>query len=133
MVWKAIAYGLVVLNCVFIACELGQRLSNSFAEIEDIFDQFDWYLLPIGVQRLLLIVIVNAQQPVVIKCFGNISGSREQFKKVCSTDQFDFSQLKTQLKIGKFFLGDQCSISILYGSSQIVQLNARITCYDDDK
>lgn len=88
MLWKSIIYGAAVFNFVFIACELGQRFSNSFNEINDVFDQLSWYLLPIGIQRLLPITMANIQQPAVIKCFGNIFCSRNQFKKVSSINQF---------------------------------------------
>lgn len=44
--------------------------------------EFDWYLFPNEVQRILPTVVQNAQKPVVIKCFGNVLCSREQFKMV---------------------------------------------------
>lgn len=62
--------------------ELGQKLTNSFDKIEDLINQLDWYLLPIRIQNLLPTIIMNEQQPTVIRCFGNILCSRDQFKKV---------------------------------------------------
>lgn len=67
--------------------ELGQRFSNSFENVDNVFDQLDWYLFPIRIQRLVPMAIMNVQQPVEIKCFGNILCCREQFKKVSSINQ----------------------------------------------
>lgn len=74
--------GTFALTFVFIACELGQRLTDAFEEIEDIVDHFDWYLFPNEIKRILLIVMVIAQQPVEMECFGSISCSRVTFKNV---------------------------------------------------
>ena len=67
---------------VFICCEVGERFSGSFNEICDIFDQFNWYLLPVKIQQMLPTVILIAQLPVVIECFGSILCLREAFKSV---------------------------------------------------
>lgn len=64
--------------------ELGQVFSNSFDEIKEEVGQINWYLFPIGIQRMLPITIANVQQPVLIKSFGNILCLRDQFKKVSS-------------------------------------------------
>lgn len=68
---------------VFITCELGQRLICEYADIEDVICQFDWYLLPLDIQKALTIIIFNAQQPVTIECFGSTNTNRESFQQVC--------------------------------------------------
>lgn len=73
------AFGLV-----FIVCEIGERISTAFNEIDDVIDQFKWYLLPAEVQRMLPTIILNVQQKVALKCFGSISCQREAFRKVSS-------------------------------------------------
>lgn len=70
---------------VFAVCEISERYSNAFSEINDVVGQLEWYLLPIEAQRLLPLLIMYCQKPFVIKFFGNIACSREQFKKVCRT------------------------------------------------
>lgn len=70
------------LALVFIACELGQRINNAFDEIDSTIEQFDWYLFPIEVKRILPMIIVIAQQPIALECFGSIACSREIFEKV---------------------------------------------------
>lgn len=67
---------------VFFACEIGQRFSNAYEEIEVVIDQMNWNYLPIGIQRMLPNVMLNVQQPFEIMCFGSTACTRETFKKV---------------------------------------------------
>lgn len=71
------AFGLV--GC---SCEMGQRFTTEFDDVGDAVDKLNWYLFPIGVQRLLPTVIISAQQQLTIECFGSVSCQRESFKKV---------------------------------------------------
>lgn len=73
----AYAFGLL---CV--ACELGERFRNLFDEIAVTIEQFKWYSFPFGMQRILPIIILNAQEPVAIACFGSILCDRKSFKFV---------------------------------------------------
>lgn len=41
-----------------------------------------WYLLPLKMQRIYAIVMINAQQRMVIEGFANTHCTREAFKKV---------------------------------------------------
>lgn len=50
--------------------------------VDDEFNRLDWYLFPLEIHKLLPIVMNNVQKPIAIECFGIISASREQFKKV---------------------------------------------------
>lgn len=50
-----------VFGSVFLACEVGQRFTDLFEEINDILDRLNWYLFPNKLQRLLPTVLVNAQ------------------------------------------------------------------------
>ena len=67
---------------VFITCEIFGKISNDFDTISDIMDQFKWYLFPVEVQRILPTILMHAQQPVNINCFGSIPCNRETFKQV---------------------------------------------------
>lgn len=67
---------------VFVVCELSQRASNAFEEIDDKIGETDWYLFPAGIKRMLPTIILNLHQPVVLKCFGSTLCSREAFKMV---------------------------------------------------
>lgn len=72
---------------VFVCCELCQRMSDKYDEIDDTFGQFCWYRFPDEMKRMLPMVILFIQQPIVIECFGSIACNRETFKNVSSTDE----------------------------------------------
>lgn len=76
-----------IRNYFGFSSEIGQRLNLSFESVEDVCNQFNWHSFPIEIQRLLPVAKLNVQQPVVVKCFGNILCSREQFKKVSPINQ----------------------------------------------
>lgn len=67
---------------VLFTCELFQRVTDRFDEINDIVGQLDWYRFSHGIQKILPTLLINIQQPVFVVCFGKISCSRETFKKV---------------------------------------------------
>lgn len=67
---------------VKIFSELGEMLLRQFFRFDNALYQSNWYLFPIETQRMLLIVIANAQQPIIIHGFGNVACTREVFKKV---------------------------------------------------
>lgn len=69
--------GIIVL--LFTSCELAGRMSNEFDDINDIVDQFDWHLFPLETQRILPIIMANAQQPFGFKCFGSYLCNRDTF------------------------------------------------------
>lgn len=81
---------------VFMCCELGQRISNEFNDINGLIDQFQWYRFPNKIKRILPMTMTMAQKPVSIQCFGGFSCCRDTFKKVCAIlgyflcSQFDF-------------------------------------------
>ena len=76
--------GFIAFATVFIACELGQRMNNAFDGIDLTIDHFKWYLFPIEIKRVLPMIIVAAQQPVSLECFGSIICTRDVFKNVCA-------------------------------------------------
>lgn len=70
---------------LFLFCELCQNMSTQFDIYGDELYYCDWYLLTSKLQRTLLIVLTNAQQPVTIHGYGNIECTRDTFKKVNET------------------------------------------------
>lgn len=68
---------------VLIACELGQRSSDVFIEINDLFDQFQWHRFPVKMKHILTLTMIVLQKPVSIECFGSFFCCREAFKSVC--------------------------------------------------
>lgn len=69
-------------GAVFIACDLGQRLNDAFAEIGELVYQCDWHVFSVEMRRMTVVILTVLQQPVSFKCFGSISCTREVFKKV---------------------------------------------------
>ena len=61
---------------LFVLCELTQIITDEFASFNDELNQFAWYSFPIKMQQILIIVMANAQQPTVIRGFGNILCTR---------------------------------------------------------
>lgn len=57
-------------GAIFIGCELCERVSSGYSEIDDAVNQFDWYLFSPKVKRFLPMVIINTQKPIIFKCFG---------------------------------------------------------------
>lgn len=70
---------------IFIVCELCQRATNEFGDVNDVIGQFAWYRFPTIIKKRLPTIIQFAQQDIVFECFGSISCSREAFKKVSFT------------------------------------------------
>lgn len=71
------AFGLVL-----ISCELGQRMTNAFEKFEVVICELDWLLFPVKLQQMLPPLLIIAQQPVRLECFGSNACVRESFKKV---------------------------------------------------
>lgn len=67
---------------IFIFCDLCEKLSTAFDDIWDVTGQLEWYLYPSEMKRSLLFIIMNAQQEIVVECYGSISCGLETFKNV---------------------------------------------------
>lgn len=67
---------------VFITCEISQRFSNTFTDLYETVCQLEWYLYPVEVQQIFVLLILYAQKPCEIPFFGSYACSREQFKRV---------------------------------------------------
>lgn len=76
-------------GAVFVACEVGERLTSLFIEIDAKVENMKWYLFPIEVQRVLPIVMVNVQEKIIVECFGSFTCVRDSFKKVWKIRQID--------------------------------------------
>ena len=63
-------------------------VTGSFADLNDAIYQLDWYTFPSEIQRMLPTLLMNAQQEVIIKGFGNMICKRETFKTVNSVIRF---------------------------------------------
>ena len=84
-------YGLFAFGVVFALCEVGQHQSDAFEKINDTIDAFDWHLFPREILRLLPIIMIIAQQPVELVCFGSITCCRYSFRKVIDCNSVSFT------------------------------------------
>lgn len=108
---------------LFIACEPGERVTEAFEQFDDELIQCNWYTLPIGIQRLYSIFLVNTQQSINIQCYGEILCTRETSKNVIlhSKQRLAYRDLyrkpKFQNLIHFFSQDNQNWAIILYGTS----------------
>lgn len=67
---------------VFLYCYFGECVTHQFNVFYDKLYQRNWYLFPIEMQHMLLIFMLDAQQVVLLRGYGNIVCTRDYFKKV---------------------------------------------------
>lgn len=67
---------------IIVQFKLEQRFSDSISEMDEVITQYDWYLFPYKVRRILPMVMQNTQKPIIIKCFGDVLCARIQMQKV---------------------------------------------------
>lgn len=82
---------------IFLLCELGERLTDRFNQIENEIFQCNWYTYPMDIQRMLPIIISETQALFVLSGLGNIQCSREAFKNVI----YLFTKFKNKYKNNK--------------------------------
>lgn len=63
-------------------CEFGENVTHSFSEIDYTISEFNWYLFPSDVQKILPTLMAFVQKPVEFPVFGSVKSSRESFKNV---------------------------------------------------
>lgn len=52
-------------SVVIPVCEISQRWTDTLEKINDVFVQFDWYLFPNKIQRMLPTILILTQQPLL--------------------------------------------------------------------
>lgn len=67
---------------LLVSSELSHQNYQAFDDCHDVIQQFDWYLFPVEIQRLMPMIFNFTQEPVKVMCFGNIPCNRETFKYV---------------------------------------------------
>lgn len=77
-----------VLAVVFSVFEFGEQMGGTVDEINDMYEQFHWYLFPKEVQQILTTLIIFAQKPMEIRIIGSITCGRITFKNVSADISF---------------------------------------------
>lgn len=68
---------------IWVYCEFGQQfVAEQFELFNDELGKGNWYLFPNKTQRMILILIANANAPTFVRGVGNIICARKAFKKV---------------------------------------------------
>lgn len=73
---------LYAFSNIFAYCEMGERISGSFGEIENLVNEMDWHLFPIQTQRLMLMLLMGTQRSVKFMGYGNFPANRIMVKSV---------------------------------------------------
>lgn len=82
---KTILEVIYPFGVLFTMCELAHRYIQAFDECDEMVDQFDWYIFPVKIQRMMPLILNFTQQSNEIKCFGSAACNREAFKYVSTT------------------------------------------------
>lgn len=69
---------------LFVLCRFGEMMTGYFDKISDTIYISDWYRFPTKSQKMLLIIIHTAQQPIIISGYGNTMLTHDSFKEVSS-------------------------------------------------
>lgn len=85
MLLESVLFGIWALTLVLVVCEFGEKMSDEYEGVERAINRLDWYRLPTDIQRMLPIMFMYCQEPLIVKFFGSLSVSRCQFKKVNQT------------------------------------------------
>lgn len=67
---------------ILLFCDFGERLTGRFDEIDLTLFECNWYTFPMEIQKMLPMLLMSTQSPVVLQGFPNVSCTREAFKKV---------------------------------------------------
>lgn len=68
----AMAFSMGSIN-VFIYCFLGKLATESFSKMADSLYDIDWHKLPVGVQKYVILMIGNMQQPLYYHGYFSIT------------------------------------------------------------
>lgn len=77
IIWWSFAF-------VFFYSELGERVTLQFNVFYELLCQGKWYLFSIDVQKMLIIFMMDAEQPAIIQGYANVQCTRDSFKNVRS-------------------------------------------------
>lgn len=91
---------------VFFYCELGETVTQYFNIFHEHLCQSNWYKFPIDVQRMLIIFMLDTQQPAAITGYGNIECTRDSFKNVNvirKKIEFDLDHLSNWFDLSLYF------------------------------
>lgn len=109
---------------LFLYCYFGKIASESALDIVDLLFQSNWQVLPIKLQKYIIIMIANAQHPLDYDGFGVAVLNLETYAKVCQIEGGKYQNIKIYKKQHSrhklmdenliYFLVNQISAYVLY-------------------
>lgn len=78
------------LFLIFVFCEFGERVCSEFNIFHEKLCHCDWYLFPLEMQKMLLIILSSTQQPASIQGYANTQCTRDAFKSVNISEKSPF-------------------------------------------
>lgn len=82
MLYFPLAVLIIALISSFITSEIAERISTEFDAINDMINDFDWYLFPLELQKMAPLIMMSAQKTVGFELFGSYDWNRAAFKRV---------------------------------------------------
>lgn len=67
---------------IFVVCELGERASLAFREIDCMTGQLNFYDFPYKMKKILPVFMAMVSVPFNMSVFGSLTCGREPFRKV---------------------------------------------------
>lgn len=67
---------------IFLFCESGARMTNQFEKFNGEITRCNWYLLSIETRRMYMVFLSNAQNPMRMRSYANITCQRETAEMV---------------------------------------------------
>lgn len=69
-------------STLFLYCETGERVTHQFNQFSEKLCYSDWYLFPLEMQRMFIIMLCGTQEPTIIQGYANTVCTRDAFKLV---------------------------------------------------
>lgn len=73
---------------ILFFCEIGEKVSIIFIQINNDLDRINWYLFSNDKQKMFNIILCFCKESVVLEGFGSIRASRNVFKEVSLLRKF---------------------------------------------
>lgn len=78
---------LFMFACLFLYCEAGERVTHQFNVFYEELCHLDWYLFPLDIKRMFVIMLTGTQEPTSIQGYANTVCTRDAFKVVCFCEE----------------------------------------------
>lgn len=72
-----------LLSGLYLFCHFGHEITQYFENIADTIYQLAWYVLPLDMQKDILLIVAFAQRRIFIRGHAGSHCNRETFMKVC--------------------------------------------------